>query len=45
MFAKSYVYILLYKDSQPGKIDHFMSQIAKERYAKEDIKASFKLQP
>jgi hypothetical protein len=38
MFANSYVYILLYKDSQPDKIDCFQSQIAKEDMLKRTLK-------
>lgn len=44
-FQGSYIYFLLQKNAEPNQIDHFLNQVAKERYANEDVKASFKLQP
>jgi len=44
-FAGSYVYFRLFKDTEPVNIEHFLNNIAKQRYAKQDIKASFQLQP
>lgn len=44
-FGNSYVYIRLFEKSEPLNIQHSLNEIAKKRYAKEDIKASFKLQP
>jgi ABC-type antimicrobial peptide transport system permease subunit len=43
-FNNSYVYFRLRKDAKPAGIERYLSQIANERYATEDIKASFKLQ-
>ena len=43
-FKNSYVYFRLRADSKPANIERYLAQIAKNRYAGEDIKASFKLQ-
>ena len=44
-FNNSYVYFRLREDAKRANIERYLNQIANERYAKEDIKASFKLQP
>jgi putative ABC transport system permease protein len=43
-FRGSFVYMLLRKDADLGNISSFLNGIAKDRYAKEDVKAAFKLQ-
>lgn len=43
-FANSYVYFLLGAGSAPANVEQYLAQIAKDRYAKEEIKVSFKLQ-
>ena len=43
-FEGSYIYIRLFEESEPVNIERFLNQIAKQKYAKQDIKASFKLQ-
>jgi len=43
-FEGSYIYIRLFGESEPVNIERFLNQIAKQKYAKQDIKASFKLQ-
>jgi putative ABC transport system permease protein len=43
-FKNSYVYFLLAAGSKPGNVERYLAQIAKDRYVKEDIKASFRLQ-
>jgi putative ABC transport system permease protein len=44
-FHGSYVYFRLREESKPDNIEGYLNQIAKDRYAKQNIKASFKLQP
>ena len=44
-FEGSYIYFRLFKDSEPDNIERYLNEIAKQRYAKQNIKASFKLQP
>jgi ABC-type antimicrobial peptide transport system permease subunit len=44
-FRGSYVYFRLHKDAKLDNIERYLNQIAKDKYAKQDIKASFKLQP
>lgn len=44
-FGNSYVYIRLFEDSKAFNIQHSLDEIAKKSYAKDDIKATFKLQP
>ena len=43
-FRGSFVYMLLHKDANLDNITGFLNGIAKEKYAREDIKAAFKLQ-
>ncbi|MES2647043.1 MAG: ABC transporter permease [Bacteroidota bacterium] len=43
-FDGSFVYMLLSKDADPGNINGLLDKIAKERYARENVKASFELQ-
>ncbi len=43
-FNGSFIYMLLKKDADREKLTGFINGIAKERYAKADVKASFKLQ-
>ena len=43
-FKNSYVYFRLRSDAKPANIERYLAQIANDRYAKEDSKASFQLQ-
>jgi len=43
-FHNSYVYFLLREDAKIVNVERYLDQIAKDRYKKQDIKASFKLQ-
>lgn len=44
-FNGSYVYLLAFEDTEALSIQRSLNEIAKQRYAKQDIKASFHLQP
>ena len=44
-FRSSYVYFRLGDDTKLVNVERYLDQIAKDRYAKQDIKTSFKLQP
>ncbi len=43
-FEGSFVYMLLSKDADPGNINLFLDRLAKDQYARENVKAAFKLQ-
>ncbi|MBE7171291.1 MAG: ABC transporter permease [Williamsia sp.] len=43
-FSNSYVYLLLSEGTEPGNIEHDLKELARQKYAKQQIKASFALQ-
>ncbi len=43
-FLNSYVYLLLSENTEPGSIERYLNQLAKQKYSKQNIKASFELQ-
>lgn len=44
-FRHSYVYFRVAKDSKISNIQNYLDQLAKDKYAKQAIKVSFRLQP
>lgn len=44
-FLNSYVYLLLSKDTKPANIERYLEELARQKYTKQDTKASFTLQP
>src|SRR5215213_6074353 len=44
-FRGSFVYFSLREDAKLANVEHYLNQIAKDRYQKNDIKTSFRIQP